>query len=153
MLIKYALSCIKGKPMKKLIYLSLLILSLLYGVSLSKENPIQVKVLLKSTQSWDTETLPQYPKGEPEITVLRIMIEAGAEVPMHKHPVISAGVLLRGELTILIDDSKTVKMKAGEALVETVNTWHWAKNEGSEVAELIVFYAGVKDGVLSIKKE
>jgi len=62
-------------------------------------------------------------------------------------------VLLRGELTIRTDDLKTVKMKAGEALVETVDTWHWAKNEGSEPAELIVFYAGAKGGVLTIKKE
>ena len=43
-------------------------------------------------------------------------------------------------------------LKAGDSIVETVNKWPYGKNENSEPAEIIVFFAGVKDGIHSIVK-
>jgi hypothetical protein len=37
-----------------------------------------VKELVKATQSWDGNLLPAFPQGQPEITLLRITIPAGA---------------------------------------------------------------------------
>ncbi|MDO9265074.1 MAG: cupin domain-containing protein [Desulfosalsimonadaceae bacterium] len=115
-------------------------------------NAVQVKELAKSSVSWDGSRLPDYPKGSPEITILRIKIPAGAQLPMHEHPVINAGVLLTGELTVITEDNKTLHLKAGKALVEVSNKWHYGKNEGSQPAEIIVFYAGTPGAPITVKK-
>lgn len=98
----------------------------------------------KATVSWDGEPLPVYPQGQPEITILKITIAPGQQLPVHKHPYINAGVLLRGQLTVVTEQGKTLQLKAGQALVELVDKWHYGKNEGTEPAEIIVFYAGIQ---------
>jgi quercetin dioxygenase-like cupin family protein len=103
---------------------------------------VVANILSKTGVSWDGRNLPEYPSGQPEITILRIKIPAGSELPLHKHSVINAGVLLSGELTVVTEDNKTLRLKSGESIVEVVNTWHYGKNEGSTPAEIIVFYAG-----------
>lgn len=113
---------------------------------------VQAESLAKSSTSWDGNRLPAYPGGTPEISVLRIRIPPGATLPMHRHPVINAGYLVRGELAVVTDENKTLHLKAGDALVEVVNTWHYGKNEGSEVAEIVVFYAGTPNAPVTVKK-
>jgi len=115
-------------------------------------NGLEVNVLAKSGLSWDGRVLPDYPKGKPEVTILRIKIPPGALLPLHKHPVINAGVLLSGELTVVTEEGKTLPLKAGEALVEVVNTWHYGKNEGSKPAEIMVFYAGALEVPITVNK-
>jgi quercetin dioxygenase-like cupin family protein len=114
-------------------------------------NNIVVEQLAKSTTSWDGTTLPAYPEGQPEITILRIKIPAGAKLEMHYHPVINAGVLIAGELTVITEDNKTLHLKAGDSIVELVNKKHYGKNEGTQTAEIIVFYAGIMDKPITIK--
>lgn len=104
--------------------------------------PIQIQVLTQTTKSWDGSALPNYPRSKPEITIKRFKIEPGAMLPCHKHPFINAGVVLQGELKIVTQDQKTLHIKAGDPLVETVNEWHYGVNEGTEVAEVIIVYAG-----------
>jgi quercetin dioxygenase-like cupin family protein len=111
---------------------------------------IEVFTLAKSALSWDGALLPAYPSKTPEITILRIIIPAGVTLAKHQHPVINAGVLLKGELTVQTDQGKTLRLKAGQALVEVVNTWHSGKNEGTKPAEIIVFYAGSQDNPITI---
>lgn len=111
---------------------------------------VAVKELVKSSQSWDGETLPAYPAGQPKVTILRIAIPAGAELDMHKHPVINAGVLISGQLTVLTKSGKTLHLKAGDPIVEVVNTAHFGINQGSTPAEIIVFYAGTVDTPTSV---
>jgi len=114
-------------------------------------NKIVVETLAKSSSSWDGEALPAYPQGKPEVTILRIKIPAGAKLEMHNHPVINAGVLLAGELTVVKEDNKTLHLKAGDSIVEIVNKNHYGKNEGTETAEIIVFYAGVVNKSTTLK--
>ena len=111
-----------------------------------------VEVLAKSTTSWDGSNLPHYPNGKPEISILKITIPPGAELPLHKHPVINAGLLLSGELTVMMEDKTTLHMNAGDTIIELVNKWHFGKNEGNVPAEIIVFYAGIQGEPLSIEK-
>jgi quercetin dioxygenase-like cupin family protein len=101
------------------------------------------EVLAKSSQSWDGTPLPVYPSGKPEISIVRITIAPGAALPMHQHPYINAGVLLSGALTVVTELNETKHLKAGDALIEVVNKWHYGRNEGSEPAVILVFYAGV----------
>ena len=124
------------------------------STSLTREAPsktsVSVKELVKSSQSWDGETLPAYPAGQPKVTILRIAIPAGAELDMHKHPVINAGVLISGQLTVLTKSGKTLHLRAGDPIVEVVNTAHFGINQGSTPAEIIVFYAGTVDTPTSV---
>jgi quercetin dioxygenase-like cupin family protein len=105
-------------------------------------DPIVVKELAKATRSWDGNTLPAYPQSQPEITILRISIPPGTRLDTHSHPVINAGVLTSGQLTVVTTEGKTLHLKAGDAIVEVVNTLHYGINEGDVPAEIVVFYAG-----------
>ncbi len=108
-----------------------------------EKSAVHVEVLAKSGSSWDGKGLPDYTSGRPEVTILRIKIPPGAKLPVHRHPVINAGVLLQGELTVRTQENKVLHLRAGQSLVEVVNTWHYGENEGTTPAEIIVFYAGV----------
>lgn len=112
-----------------------------------------VEVLAKTSKSWDGSELPAYSEGKPEITILRIEIPPRSELDLHKHPVINAGVLTKGELTVITENSDTLHLKAGESIVEVVETWHFGKNEKNEPAEIIVFYAGIIGTPITVKKE
>jgi len=116
----------------------------------AKEASPAVKELVKNTKSWNGKFLPAYPQGQPEITILRISIPAGSLLETHSHPVINAGVLISGELTVMTTDGKTLYLKAGDPIVEVVNTLHYGINEGNVPAEIIVFYAGVIDMPITI---
>lgn len=98
--------------------------------------------LVRSTRSWDGRRLPPYPRGQPEISVRKIIIPPGTRLPVHLHPVINAGVLLKGELTVVKETGETRKVSAGEALIEVVDTWHYGVNTGRKPAEIFVVYAG-----------
>lgn len=139
--------------MKKLIYTICLALLLSSNVFAGDLNAVQVDVLAKTSISWDGSRLPDYPKGTPELTILRIKIPPGAPLALHKHPVINAGVLLSGELIVVAEDNRTLHLKAGDSIVEVVNKWHYGKNEGVKTAEILVFYAGVADTPITIKKQ
>jgi quercetin dioxygenase-like cupin family protein len=126
---------------------------LLSGNAFAEElSTTHLDVLANTGLSWDGSHLPDYPGGTPEITILRIKIPPGAQLPLHKHPVINAGVLLSGELTVVTEDNRTLHLKAGESIVEVVNKWHYGRNDGAETAEIVVFYAGVPDTPITIKK-
>lgn len=115
-------------------------------------NSVDVEILAKTNESWDGRDLPNYPEGKPNITILRIKIPPKVELPLHEHPVINAGVLLKGELTVVTKDRETLHLKAGDSIVEVVDKWHYGKNEGTETAEIIVFYAGIQGSPITIKE-
>lgn len=138
--------------MKK-IFCGICLVFLLTGYAWSQEeNAVETAVLAKSSVSWDGMDLPEYPNGKPEITILRIKIPPKTKLPLHKHPVINAGVLLKGALTVVTEAEEILRLRAGDSIVEVVDKWHYGINEGSESAEIIVFYAGVKGSPITIKK-
>ena len=104
---------------------------------------ISVEEIIKSSKSWDGKLLVPYSQGQPEITILRISIPVGAQLETHSHPVINAGVLMSGQLTVRTTDGKVLHLKAGDPIVEVVNTLHYGINEGTVPAEIVVFYAGI----------
>lgn len=146
--------------MKTFTYISLLIL--LCGCAtidtasdkaINKKNQsIEVVELAKTTKSWNGQTLPNYPQGQPEITILRITIPAGTTLPLHKHLVINAAVLLKGKLKVVSDSNHTLYLNPGDSIVELVNRWHYGINEGDEPVEILVFYAGAVGIPITVKK-
>jgi quercetin dioxygenase-like cupin family protein len=142
----------KDQKMKKIVFGICLVFLLSSNALAADVNAVHVDLLAKRSLSWDGSPLPYYPKGTPEITLLRIKIPPGVQLSVHKHPVINAGVLLNGELTVVTEDNGVLHLKAGDSIVEVVNKWHYGKNEGKETAEIIVFYAGVQDTPITIEK-
>lgn len=96
--------------------------------------------------------MPPYKTGAPEVTILRITIPPRCTLPMHMHPVINAGVLLKGQLTVTTESGQVLRLKPDDPIVEVVDTWHCGKNEGDEPAEILVFYAGIEGESITIKK-
>ena len=137
--------------MNKILCTLLLVLS--FGIAHADDYAgITTEVLAKTEKSWDGNVLPAYPDQTPEITILRITIPAGTTLPMHRHPVINAGVLLSGELTVITEDDQTLHLKAGDPIVEVVNKWHYGKNAGNDPAVILVFYAGAVHTPVTDKK-
>ncbi|KZN43007.1 cupin domain-containing protein [Pseudoalteromonas luteoviolacea] len=120
--------------------------------SAAQEKQVSVKTLVKTSQSWDGSSLPNYPSGTPEITVLDINIPAGTTLPLHFHPVINAGVVLRGHLKVTKPNGEVLMLKAGEPIVELVNKVHTGKALGEDDVRIIVFYAGEKGKAITVKK-
>lgn len=112
---------------------------------------VAVETLVRGSASWDGTPLPAYPDGQPQLTILRIQIPPGTTLPRHKHPVINAGVLTKGELTVVTEKNETLHMQAGDPIIEVVDKWHYGKNEGMETAEIIVFYVGTAELPLTVK--
>jgi quercetin dioxygenase-like cupin family protein len=114
--------------------------------------PIAVNELVRSSKSWDGKLLAPYPQGQPEITIRRISIPAGARLETHSHPVINAGVLMSGQLTVETTDGNVLHLKAGDPIIEVVNTLHYGINEGTVPAEIVVFYAGTVGQAVTVSK-
>ena len=121
---------------------STLSLWLIPAVLDARELQLEVQQILQTTQSWDGTNYQSYPTGQPQLTVLRITIPRNTSLHWHRHPVISVGYVLSGELTL---EKKTTGERtivhAGQALAETVQTTHRGFTT-NEPVELVVFYAG-----------
>lgn len=115
--------------------------------------PIEKELLVQSEKSWDGSYLPKYPEGQPQISVVRFIIPPQAQLPWHKHPLINAGVLVKGELTVVAEGGLEKQLQEGDALIELVNTWHYGRNDGDEPAEIVVVYVGVEGDELAVLKE
>ena len=102
----------------------------------------EVTVLLETTKSWNGNTLPKFPEGQPKVTISKVVIPPKAKLPKHLHPVITTGILTKGELTVTDNEGKKITMKEGDVLVEVTNTIHFGENTGSKTAEILVFYIG-----------
>ncbi|MFA9371405.1 MAG: cupin domain-containing protein [Labilibaculum antarcticum] len=139
--------------MKKLFILFCVSQICLLGCKSNKITNTEVITLVKTTKSWNGTPLPKYLDGNPEITILKIIIPPKTKLELHKHPEINAGVVLKGELTVISETNDTLYLKAGEPIVELVNTWHFGRNDSNEPVEIIVFYAGIKESPITILKK
>jgi len=137
------------QQVKAFILLSMLLLSTV-SYALEASSSIKITPLLKSDTSWNGVPIT-YPEGKAEITGMIVEIAVGAETGWHLHPVASFGMMIEGELEVRLKDGKTKLLKAGDGLVEVVNTLHNGKNVGAVPVKLVVFYTGVVGQPLSIK--
>ncbi|MGM0417709.1 MAG: cupin domain-containing protein [Thermodesulfobacteriota bacterium] len=132
--------------MKKLFVILFIVIFVFPSFLFSADSEkVKSEILADTGSSWNGQKLPSYKNKDPRIKILKITIPAKAELPLHKHPVINAGVLLKGELIIHTKKGEKLHLKEGEAIVEVVNTWHYGENPGNVPAEIIVFYAGTEN--------
>jgi quercetin dioxygenase-like cupin family protein len=113
---------------------------------------VKITEIARATNQWDGSPLPPYPSKNPEITILGYEIPPGVRLPMHKHPVINAGVVLQGKLMVLTKEGKQLILNPGDSIIELVNQWHYGVNQGSEPVKLIMFYVGELGVPLVIKE-
>ncbi|PWG06241.1 cupin domain-containing protein [Polaribacter aquimarinus] len=111
----------------------------------SKIKEIQVLKLAETSKSWNGDELPNYPKGKPKVTVLKIIIPPKTKLHKHYHPVINSGILLKGELKVVDINNNVLILKEGDVIVELVNKIHYGINEKNKPVEIVVFYAGAVD--------
>ena len=103
---------------------------------------VHAESLLQTSSSWDGEPYKSYPPGQPELSILKIILQPHTTLEWHSHPVPSAAYIVAGELTIeRKKDGKKQQFTAGQAVSETVDTLHRGV-AGNEPVVLIVFYAG-----------
>jgi len=114
-------------------------------------NPVS-ELVAESYLSWNGDSLPAYPEGKPKITIVKVTIPPHSTLPNHYHPVINAGVLLSGELTVVDVKGNVLEMKAGDPIIEVVNTIHHGINKGDVPAEILVFYAGAEETEIVVKE-
>lgn len=114
-------------------------------------NPnIQVETLLKSASSWDGASYTEYPKGKPEMTVVRLTIPPRTALPWHTHPMPNAAYVVSGQIVVEKQaDGQKRTLGAGQVLAEMVDTPHRGVT-GDEPVVLMVFYAGSPGMPLSV---
>jgi quercetin dioxygenase-like cupin family protein len=102
---------------------------------------VKSEVLLQTTSPWDGSEYAMYPRGHPQLSVLKVTIPPHTALDWHSHPMPNAAYVISGELTLETRRGKSRSFKAGDAIAETVNVVHRGIS-GSEATVLIVFYAG-----------
>lgn len=116
----------------KLVFLIVLIFSFV-GCKATKITEIKVEKLAETSKSWNGDELPNYPKGKPKITVLKITIPPKTKLHKHYHPVINSGILLKGKLKVVDIDDNILHLKEGDVIVELVNKIHYGINETNKM--------------------
>ncbi|OCA52938.1 cupin domain-containing protein [Photorhabdus namnaonensis] len=110
---------------------------------------INVEKLLETEKSWDGVSYQGYPKGTPQLSVLKITIAPNTSLAWHEHPIPNVAYVLDGVLTAENKSNGEKRLiKAGEVLSEMVDSTHRGYT-GKESATLVVFYAGQKGIPLS----
>ena len=114
------------------------------------DSAIRSEILARSSSDWGGATLPAYASGQPEVTVARVTIPVGQALPLHEHPYMTAGVVLKGVIEVRTETGKTHVARAGDAVIELVNQPHGGANIGDEEAVILVVYAGIKDQPITV---
>jgi len=117
---------------------------------------VNIHQVLKTTKSWNGSPLPGFNSGTTEFRVLLFTIPPGARTTIHVHPLNGAGYMIAGELTMFATEDphgsfadpqkvKEIKLAAGDAWAESVNSWHYGENQGKVDVEFVLIFAGQAD--------
>ena len=128
------------------IFLILLIFTSTTVFGANSETVIQTNVY------WNQKPIKAIHIDQPQVTILKITIPTGEKLSMHKHPMLNVGYMIKGELTVYSEKGDVLVLKAGDPVVELVDTWHYGENTGAEDVVIVVTYVGNKEEDLSIKK-
>jgi quercetin dioxygenase-like cupin family protein len=136
----------------KRIKLTIIAICLCFVVKAQYNNEIKIETLLKT----DTTSIGQkvvYPNFQSdEVTICKVTIPPGKSTGWHKHSFPVFAYVLKGTLTVEIENHKTVQFPENATISEVLNTFHNGVNNGSEDVVLIAFYMGEKGKALSVHK-
>jgi quercetin dioxygenase-like cupin family protein len=137
--------------MKKIAFTIIAIFIGLVGKS-QYSSDIIIEPILKT----DTTTLGQgfiYPDSQKdEITISKITIQPGKSTGWHKHEFPVFAYVLKGNLTVELENHKFLEFPENSSFSEVINTFHNGMNNGNVNVILIAFYLGEKGKALSVRE-
>ena len=138
--------------MKKYL-LTLILLAIISLTARSQYSGLNIKELLRT----DTTSIGQkiiYPDfADPEVTMLKITIPPGKSTGWHKHNIPVFAYVVKGVLTVELEDHQIKKFKEESTFAEVRDTYHNGSNMEDTDLVLIAIYMGGKGQKLSIPKE
>ena len=110
-------------------------------------------ILLETTQSWNGQPYLHYPSGQPQLTTIKVTLAPHTALPWHTHPFPNSVYVLSGTLTLRNrDDGKTLVVRQGQAVGESVDVVHRGES-GDEPTVLLITYAGTAGVPTSVPAE
>ena len=88
-----------------------------------------------------------------EATILKVTIPPGKSTGWHKHRFPVFAYVLKGNLTVEIENHRTLQFPVNSSFAEVINTFHNGMNNGNEDVVLIAFFMGERGKPLSIHKD
>jgi quercetin dioxygenase-like cupin family protein len=114
-------------------------------------------IIVEPVLKTDTNTIGQgflYPDIQnDEITISRITIPPGQSTGWHSHNYPVFAYILKGTLTVELENGKSLEFRENTSFSEVIQTFHNGTNKGKEDVVLIAFYLGEKGKSLSTRKE
>ena len=142
---------------KQLSMKSCLVLFVMLCVGFTVQAQYNKDVLIETVIKTDTTSIGQkikYPDFlNDEVTILKVTIPPGKSTGWHKHLFPVFAYVLKGTLTVAIENNKTLKLSEGSSFAEVFNTFHNGSNNEKENVVLIAFYMGEKGKPLSVFKD
>ena len=140
---------ILNKKMKRVI-LTIIALCICFILKAQYNNGVKVESLLKT----DTTSIGQkiiYPNFQSdEVTISKVTIPPGKSTGWHKHTIPVFAYVLKGNLTVELENKQTKQFSENTTFSEVINVFHNGVNNGKEDVVLIAFYMGEKGKPLSI---
>tara|TARA_Y100001968_G_scaffold158566_1_gene144990 strand:+ start:1460 stop:1894 length:435 start_codon:yes stop_codon:yes gene_type:complete len=119
----------------------------------SKNTLPVIETLLSATESWNGDSY-SYPKGEAQMTLLRISVPVGYRTPVHTHLQPGVAYIVKGTLECVVTAGITNVFSSGESFATTFGeTPHYCESVGDESALVFVAYAGIKGQPVTIPFE
>jgi quercetin dioxygenase-like cupin family protein len=138
--------------MKNLIFVFAVFFAACFQVNAQYQKDIKVETLLKT----DTTVLGQkisYPIFlNDEVTISKVIIPPGKSTGWHKHTIPVFAYVLKGNLTVELENGKVNEFSENSTISEVFDTYHNGMNKGKSDVVLIAFYLGEKGKPVSIKK-
>ena len=136
----------------KRLALTVIALCICFVLKAQYNNEIKVESLLKT----DTTSIGQkiiYPNFQSdEVTIAKVTIPPGKSTGWHKHTIPVFAYVLKGNLTVELENKQTKQFPENTTFSEVINTFHNGTNNGKVDVVLIAFYMGEKGKPLSIVK-
>ena len=110
-------------------------------------------VILEPILKTDTTSIGQkivYPQfANDEVSIMKVTIPPGQATGWHKHRFPVFAYVLKGTLTVEVENGKSQQFGTNSSFSEVINTNHNGKNNEPEDVVLIAFFLGEKGKPLS----
>lgn len=137
----------------KRVTLTFIALCICFVLKAQYNNGVKVESLLKT----DTTSIGQkiiYPNFQSdEVTIAKVTIPPGKSTGWHKHTIPVFAYVLKGNLTVELENKQLKQFPENTTFSEVINTFHNGINNGKVDVVLIAFYMGEKGKPLSIPKK
>lgn len=128
----------------KLIVLGSVALAALAHADSDYRSGTHVKRLLVTSVTSEGQPIVYRAANKPEVSMLEVTIDAGAETGWHTHPAHGFAYVISGELEIETENGKKHHFSAGQAFAEVVNLRHNGRALGGQPVKLLVAFTGVQ---------